>query len=273
MTIPFIQHAAHISAAAAALAADETAAAPPSGKTMIEYIQSGGIVGFVIIGLSFVAVALVVVHLVQCRRSQLMPPALAEAISRAVRENDIQGAIAICRNEGANSFLGSVVGSALHRCSRSPLGFFEIRTAVEEAAQREVDRLTRVTEWIGLIAAVGPMLGLLGTVFGMIGAFNSIGAAEGASRSRELAGFMSLALVTTAMGLAVAIPCTAAFSIFRRRIDRAVAEVGEAIETIIAPLEASSGIGGAAQTARQAPASRPTSPGAPSAAVRGGVNA
>jgi len=75
------------------------------------------------------------------------------------------------------------------------------------------------------------------------------------------------------MGLAVAIPCTAAFSIFRRRIDRAVAEVGEAIETIIAPLEASSGIGGGTQTARQAPTSRPASPVAPSAAVRGGVNA
>ena len=209
MTIPFIQHAAQISAAAA-LAADESAPAQASGKTMIEYIQSGGIVGFVIIGLSFVAVALVVVHLVQCRRSQLMPPALAEAISRAVRENDIQGAIAICRNEGANSFLGSVVGSALHRCSRSPLGFFEIRTAVEEAAQREVDRLTRVTEWIGLIAALGPMLGLLGTVLGMLEMFSTIAGQNTAVTPALLADGLWQALYTTVWGLLIAIPALAA---------------------------------------------------------------
>jgi biopolymer transport protein ExbB/TolQ len=71
------------------------------------------------------------------------------------------------------------------------------------------------------------MLGLLGTVIGMIGAFNAIGSLQGAARSTELARFMSLALVNTAQGLVVAVPCTVAFALFRQRIDRVASEIGD----------------------------------------------
>src|SRR4051812_5974885 len=84
---------------------------------------------------------------------------------------------------------------------------------------------------------MGPMLGLLGTVLGMIGAFATIGSLEGAARSKELAGFMALALVNTAEGLAVAIPCTAAFSILRRRLDRLIGDAGEVIENLAVYIE------------------------------------
>jgi biopolymer transport protein ExbB len=173
------------------------------------------------------------------------------------RENDIQGAIRYC--ERGDSFLVRVFGSALTRCSRSPFGFMEIRTALEEAGQREADRLNRSIEWIGLIAAVAPMLGLLGTTIGMIGAFNSIGSLEGAARSRELASFMSLALVNTAEGLAVAIPCTAAFSLLRRRLDRLIGETGEVIENLAVYIE-NPATGGAAPRAAARPAARPAAP-------------
>ena len=144
---------------------------------------------------------------------------------------------AYCKQPENDTFLTRVFGAALVRCARSPFGFLEIRSALEESGQKEVDRLTRVTDAIGLIAALGPMLGLLGTVFGMIGAFGSISDLEGAARSRELAGFMALALVNTAEGLAVAIPCTALFAVFRRRIDRWTGEVGEITETLASYLE------------------------------------
>src|SRR5205085_10888928 len=116
----------------------------------------------------------------------------------------------------------------------------------------------RSTDLIGLIAALGPMLGLLGTVIGMIGAFNSISSLEGAARSRELAGFMALALVNTAEGLAVAIPCTAAFSILRRRLDRLISDAGEVIENLTVYIENPAGADRAgARPARPAPLPRP----------------
>jgi biopolymer transport protein ExbB len=86
-------------------------------------------------------------------------------------------------------------------------------------------RLHRLNNGLGVLAAVGPMLGLLGTVIGMIGAFNAIGSLQGAARSTELARFMSLALVNTAQGLVVAVPATVAFALFRQRIDRLVTDV------------------------------------------------
>jgi biopolymer transport protein ExbB len=146
--------------------------------------------------------------------------------------------------------------SALVRCARSPFGFLELKSALEESGQRQVDRLTKMTDGVGLVAALGPMLGLLGTVFGMVGAFRTIGELEGASRSSELAKYMSHALVTTALGLVVAIPCTAAFTVFKRRIDRLAGELGQKAE------ELASYVQGKGATARPpAPAPAPRGPG------------
>jgi biopolymer transport protein ExbB len=240
--------------------AQENAAAAPSAvptKTLLDYIRSGGFIGMVLIFLSVAAVTLLIMHLIQVRRTQLVPVDAATELQRLFRENDIQGAIRYC--ERGDSFLVRVFHAALTRCARSPFGFMEIRSALEESGQREADRLNRSTDLIGLIAALGPMLGLLGTVIGMIGAFNSISALEGAARSRELAGYMALALVNTAEGLAVAIPCTAAFSILRRRLDRLISEAGEVIENLTVYIEnPAGGERAAGRPARPAPRPVPT---------------
>jgi biopolymer transport protein ExbB len=248
------------------LAQDNTGTAPPAPatKTLLEYIRSGGFIGAVLICLSIIAVTLLIMHLIQVRRTQLIPVEAATELQRLFRENDIQGAIRYC--ERGDSFLTRVFYAALARCARSPFGFMEIRSALEESGQREADRLNRSTDLIGLIAALGPMLGLLGTVLGMIGAFAAISALEGAARSRELAGFMSLALVNTAEGLAVAIPCTAAFSILRRRLDRLVSDAGEVVENLAVYIENPSG--------EKAAARRPVAPPArPAAMAQGAMGA
>lgn len=214
-------------------------AAAPAGRTLWQYIAAGGPIGFVIIALSVVAVALIILQFLRVRREKLLPQPLILELDRLLQANDIKGAIETCRMEENDSFLGRVMASALERCSRSPFGFLELRSALEEAGQRETDRLYRSTDGVGLIAALGPMLGLLGTVVGMIGAFGAIGDTESSARSQQLAAFMSIALVTTAEGLLVAIPCTAAFTIFRRRIDRFVSEAGEVIELLASRLESS----------------------------------
>ncbi|QOJ01424.1 MAG: MotA/TolQ/ExbB proton channel family protein [Phycisphaeraceae bacterium] len=239
-------------------------------RRLIDQILSGGPVGYVLIVLSVVALALVIANAVQLRRDRLAPPAVIAALEETLRRNDVEGARAVCAAAGNESFLSRMFGSALTRCSRSAFGFLEMRSALEESGTREIDRLTKLTDGVGLVAAVAPMLGLLGTVFGMIGAFQTIGTLEGASRSNQLAVYMSHALVTTALGLTVAIPCTAAYTYFKRRIDRLAGEIGQLAEDLASHLQGK-GAGAKAASAgvRGVPAAGPGGGGARVAGVVG----
>lgn len=229
--------ATHPSPAPLLVAQAADAAKAMNEMSVLDYIRSGHVVGYMLIALSFVAVGLMIWHLLEVRRVKLMPPGIAEELLARVRAGNIDGAKQICSSPENRSFITNMVGAALQRCTLSPFGFIEIRGALEDSGSREIDRLYRTTDGIGLIAAIGPMLGLLGTVFGMIGAFGAIGQLEGASRSLQLASFMSIALVTTAEGLIVAVPCTIAYSLFRRRIERLVGEVSEVTEQLATYLE------------------------------------
>lgn len=209
---------------------------PPS-KTLLEYIREGGSIGYVIILLSFVAVALVIVHFIRIRTSRLTPPAIVHTLDRMLRENHTETALAYCNEPDNECFLTRVFGAALARCARSPFGFLELRTALEEAGQEEVARLHRSSEGVALIAAVAPMLGLLGTVVGMVLAFDTISTSKGLARPDQLAGYISLALVTTVEGLIVAIPCTAVFAYMRSRIDHKAGEAARIIEELSTHLQ------------------------------------
>ncbi|MFA6047117.1 MAG: MotA/TolQ/ExbB proton channel family protein, partial [Phycisphaerales bacterium] len=242
--------------AAAVLGFQDTTAAPapaPHGRTLLEYIQSGGFLSYVLIALSITAVALVIINVIKNRMEAWAPPASVELLGRMLRDGDIESVKRYCASPENDNFVANVIGNAILRCSRSSLGFLELRSALEEAGGQEVERRYRSLESIALIAALGPMLGLLGTVIGLIGAFGTLSQVEGAARSKELADFMSLALVNTAEGLAVAIPCTAFYSIFRRRVDRLALEAGLIIEGLTTPLE---------QRLGAAPAPRAAAPGA-----------
>lgn len=224
-----------------------------SGRSLLQYIHGGGYIGYVIILLSVVAVALTIVNLIRLRLVRLAPPETVEALRRLVRENQVARAGEFCRAEENESFLTRVFGAALARCQRSPFGMLEIRSALEEAGRAEVDRLQRTNDVIGLIAAVAPMLGLLGTVVGMVGAFETIADTEGAAKPYQLAGSISLALITTVQGLVVAIPCTAVQSHFRGRVERLAAEVAQITEDLALTLES----GGEGRAARPSPRVEP----------------
>jgi biopolymer transport protein ExbB len=233
-----------------AIAPNATALLSQEGGSMslLEYVRAGGSLGYVLIGLSVLAVALIVRNVLAVRRSLLAPTELVDALSRQLRAGDVAGAMKTCGDDPGHSFVATVMSAAIRRCSSSPMGAFEARAAVEEAGQSATARLQRLNNGLGVLAAVGPMLGLLGTVIGMIGAFNAIGSLQGAARSTELARFMSLALVNTAQGLVVAVPCTVAFALFRQRIDRIVSDIaGEELERLAEDLAAGLARRGAAQ--------------------------
>ena len=213
------------------------AAADDSKRSLLDYIRDGHTVSYLLVFLSFVAVALMIASIIQLRRDYLAPPAIVQRLDEILRSGDTDAAMAFCTQPENDCLLTRMFAAAISRCSRSAFGFLELRSALEESGQRQLDRLSRVTDGIGLIAALGPMLGLLGTVFGMIGAFSSIGHLEGAARSNELASYMSIALITTAEGLIVAIPCTAIFTICKRRVERLGGELGELVENLASHLQ------------------------------------
>lgn len=221
------------------------AAETPSSthRSLWEYLQAGGPIGYLLILLSFLAVGLVIAHFLRVRPQAMAPVDVVAELEGFLARGDTAGAIEYCRRDENRCFVTNTFAAALTRCARSTFGLLELRSALEEAGAKELDRLVRTTDGIAIIAAIGPMMGLLGTTIGMIGAFASIGTLEGAARSNELSNFMSLALVTTAQGLIVAIPCTVLYTILRRRVERLALDVGDTVEELAAVLT-----GGAKQT-------------------------
>lgn len=205
-------------------------------RSLWEYLQAGGPIGYLLILLSFLAVGLLIAHFLKVRPQALAPVDIVSELEGFLARGDTAGAIEYCRRDENRCFVTNTFAAALTRCARSTFGMLELRTALEEAGAKELDRLIRTTDGIAIIAAIGPMMGLLGTTVGMIGAFASIGSLEGAARSNELSNFMSLALVTTAQGLIVAIPCTVLYTILRRRVERLAMDVGDTIENLAAVL-------------------------------------
>lgn len=221
--------------------------------SLLEQVNSGGVIGYVIILLSFVAVALIVVHLVRIREQALAPHAIVDELDRMLRRGDVDGALAACRAEDNRCFLTSVLEAGLSRYRRSPFGALELKGALEEAGQEQIARLYRSTDALALIAGVAPMLGLLGTVVGLTGAFSTIAGTEGFARPDQLAGDISLALVTTILGLTLAIPLTAVVTFFRNRIDALAGTVASVVDDLAAHVE---------QPAQPSAPQRQASPGA-----------
>jgi biopolymer transport protein ExbB len=230
--------------------------APAESRSLLGYINSGGPVSYVLICLSILAVALIVTNLVMLRRQAMAPDHVVEGLEPLLAERNIDLVQAFCRAPGNDCFLARIVSRGLAAVSRSQFGLLELKPAVEEAGARELAKLERVNHGLAMLAAVGPMLGLLGTVLGMIGAFATIAGQTGLAKNQNLASYMSVALVCTAEGLIIAIPCTFAYAIFKRRTERVAAEVGDTAERLLSAMSS-----GPAKQAAPA-AARPSRTGA-----------
>lgn len=216
-------------------------AAPPAGptqktRTLLDTLIDGGIVGLLIGILSLIAVGFMIEHFITIRKSALMPEAVANELEQLIHDGQLNEAKEVAVDAANDSLIADVVLAGLQRFESSEFGFAEYKAAVEEAGEDQTGQLYRKTEVLGIIGAIAPMLGLTGTVLGMIKAFNKIAATGGAARPEELADGIGQALVTTLMGLIVAIPAMIAFSYFRIRIDSIVAEAGKRVEQILMPL-------------------------------------
>ncbi|MEZ6054887.1 MAG: MotA/TolQ/ExbB proton channel family protein [Planctomycetaceae bacterium] len=211
------------------LMADDAPAVNPDPLDVRSLIAAGGMIGAVIIGLSIAMVALIVEHLLSIRRSALMPPGLAESVHRSISDGHFAAADKQCREQP--SFLAYVVSAGLQEIG---LGYAAVEKSIEDASQEQAARLYRKIEYLSVIGTLAPMLGLMGTVLGMIRAFSEF-ANKAVPQTADFAPAISQALVTTLLGLGVAVPALAAFSLFRNRIDEYVAETSLLAEQMLAP--------------------------------------
>ena len=201
-----------------------------------EIVFSGGVTGFLIVmlllGLSITLVALIVEHLLSLRRRHLLPAGLAEDVQRCLVAGDVPGATAACRAKP--SFLGFVLLAGI---TETDSGWNAVEKAMEDTAAEQAAKLLRKIDYLSVIANIAPMVGLLGTVFGMIFAFQEVASTEGSARAADLATGIYQALVTTVGGLLVAIPALAAFAIFRNHIDQMVADGSNLAQQVFLPLK------------------------------------
>src|SRR3990172_5786412 len=129
----------------------------------------------------------------------------------------------------------SMVGYVLHAALReAPNGFGAMERALEEAIEERSAKLYRKIEYLNIIGAVSPMIGLFGTVVGMILLFSAIHAADSFPRAQVVADKVSIALVATFWGLAVAIPSLSIYAVFRNRIEVMTAECAMAADRLLA---------------------------------------
>jgi biopolymer transport protein ExbB len=182
--------------------------------------------------LSLTAAYLAFEHLMTIRRGEIMPDGLADGVRQSLLRGNVAGVDQACRAQP--SFLSFVLLSGLGEIEG---GWPAMEKAMEDAIAEQSARLLRKIEYLSVIGNIAPMVGLLGTVTGMIFAFQRVAATEGSAGAADLAEGIYQALVTTVGGLIVAIPSLGAFAIFRNRVDQLVAEAAYLAQHAFAPLK------------------------------------
>ena len=203
---------------------------------MMDIIFSGGIVGVMILlvlfALSVAAAYLVFDQVMTLRRSEVLPEGVSDAVRQGLLTARVPEADAVCRR--SPSVLSVVLLSGLNELE---FGWSEVEKAVEDSLAEQAARLMRRIEYLSVIGNIAPMVGLLGTVTGMIFAFQQVATTRGAAGAGDLAEGIYQALVTTVGGLVVAIPALAAYAICRNRVDTLIADVAFQVQHALVPIK------------------------------------
>ncbi len=208
--------------------------APKKQETLLEWLINslGWMYILIFLGLSFILVALFIMNILSSRRDYVCPQHLIEGFEAHLDEKQYQEAYELAKSD--ESFLGNVLSAGLSRLASS---YNHAVVAMQEVGEEENMKLEHRLSYLGLIGTISPMIGLFGTVHGMINAFYEIATGGGTPDPNKLADGISKALLTTLIGLAIAIPAIAAYNILRNRIQRLVLEVGSTSENLMGRFE------------------------------------
>ncbi len=223
---------------AAAAPAPAPAANPPAGneepaapsQSVLGWMWKalGPMYMIIFLALSFTFVALFVMNLLTARRENVCPSSLIEGFEAHLDEKQYQEAYELAKSD--ESFLGQVLSAGLAKLSA---GYPQAIESMQEVGEEENMKLEHRLSYMALIGTLSPMVGLFGTVDGMIRSFQTIATGGSTPKASDLAAGISTALFTTLVGLAIAIPAIAAYNILRNRIQRLVLEVGHSSEDLM----------------------------------------
>lgn len=209
------------------LLAQEDAPAQVEESLFKLIFRAGGVIGMIIIGMSVVGVALIVEHAINVTRDKLAPPEAIEELEGLLDNNNVQEAYDFCeQNPG---YLTNVMAAALPKLSA---GFDSMEQAAADVGEEEAIKLHAKVSWLSLLGNIAPMMGLLGTVSGMLSAFGVIERSTSPNPA-ELAGGIKEALVTTMLGLTVAIPMMVGFFFFRNRVVKIILEISAITDDLL----------------------------------------
>lgn len=190
----------------------------------MEVIHNGGLLMYVLAAMSFLTLTFVIYFFVVLRVSQVAPNALRDELVEKINDGDFDGAQRAC--EYRRTPLSQVVLAAINYI-RNTGGSSPtlLKDVMEGEGERQAESIQGQTQYLLDIAAVSPMIGLLGTVFGMLRAFSSVALDMASAKPVNLAAGVSQALITTAFGLIVSIPAMMFYSYFRRKATKLVARL------------------------------------------------
>ncbi len=204
------------------------------GQTVMEVILGGGplliLIWLAILAASIALVALVLQNLLTLRQEKMVPPPLIFNLREAITSGNYQEAWQICQSN--NNYLANVMGAALERIGRGKDATYD---AVVDHGLREAQLIRTRTSYLSVIGVVSPMLGLLGTVIGMIGAFSTLGN-FGISDPRALSTAIAEVLFATAGGLFIAIPAFIFYYVFRNWAQTAIVFADDKINALLVDL-------------------------------------
>jgi biopolymer transport protein ExbB len=242
------------------------AAAKPQGESIVKVIMHGGpliiAIWLAILGTSVTMVTFVIQNLISLRKEKLAPSSLVNALHESLAAGNYQQAWDTCNT--STNYLANVLQAGLTRLGR---GKEAVEDAIAEHSLREAQVIRTRNSYLSVIGVISPMIGLLGTVIGMMGAFATLGA-SGISDPRGLATSIGEVLMATASGLFIAIPAFIFYYIFRNRSQMVIVHADDMINQLIAdiPFDQLEGVH-VGENAGAVPARTPAAPRMPAAMV------
>lgn len=194
---------------------------------LLELFYKGGPVMWPLLMLSLVALIFIIERFIHYRKAQINTDDFLKKMTKVLREGNFKQALKIC--EDTRGPIASILKSGLLKIDK---GRAEVERAIEQAGGLEMARLERGLMALASVSNIAPLLGFLGTVTGMINSFDAI-AKQGLNDPSLVASGISEALITTATGLAIAIPVVAAYNFFTAKVNRMVLEMEESTAVLL----------------------------------------
>jgi len=209
--------------------------APPGPESLLRLaIRASGPIGFFLLLLSIYFTALVIRLFMEFRVTEAVPTPLVERLEAAIRDKKFQDAYDVCKDN--DSFLARLVRTGI---ANLPNGRADAKEAMEEASEEIVTNYEMKISYLAVIGTLGPMIGLVGTIWGMIMSFKEIALAVGAQpRPEKVAEGISTALFITLEGVSLSVPAIFFFAFFRNRIAQMTMEATRVADRTINSLVA-----------------------------------